>query len=399
MFVRIGSFMSSSAATGEGAVGGAASLLGSEADGLAIDFTDMTMVIRDTSTPSNVFSGNPNSKLSYTSPPTKLVMGVNGLLASGSTLRTEYSGTTPMGLLVEEARTNLALYSSDFTNAAWTKSNMTTAKTATGADGAANSASTLTATAGNATALQAITSASNARITSCYIKRRTGSGVINLTQDNGTTWTTVTVTSSWTKVSIASVTSTNPTVGIRIVTSGDAVDVQYFQHEVGAFVTSPIETSGTTVARLKDGGIKIATSLFPSMNTAGTMFIEFNPIDSSGNQRLLQLNKLDADDIVDLYLASGSLIGMIDNDNSITSIAGVTNGVTHKAAQGYTNGAQSRYLNGGNLKTGTLATALALTVFNIGNSTGGALVFNGYIRRILLLPRKMTNTELATLTT
>jgi hypothetical protein len=69
----------------------------------------------------------------------------------------------PLGLLVEEARTELTLYNRDFTNAAWTKSNMTTAKTATGPDGVTNSASTLTATAGNATALQAITSTSAAR--------------------------------------------------------------------------------------------------------------------------------------------------------------------------------------------------------------------------------------------
>jgi hypothetical protein len=61
------------------------------------------------------------------------------------------------GILVEEARTELCLHNSDLTNAAWTKSNLTTAKTATGPDGVANSATTCTATAANATALQAIT--------------------------------------------------------------------------------------------------------------------------------------------------------------------------------------------------------------------------------------------------
>jgi hypothetical protein len=152
--------------------------------------------------------------------------------------------------LFENQSTNLVLWSRDLTNAAWTKSNMTTAQTATGADGVANSATTLTATAGNATALQAITSASSARITGCRIRRRTGSGTVELTQDNGTTWTPVTVTTSWTRVSIASVTSTNPTVGIRIVTSGDAVDVDYFQHEAQAFLSADIPTTTATVTRL-----------------------------------------------------------------------------------------------------------------------------------------------------
>jgi len=46
-----------------GGLGGAARLLGSEADGLAIDFRDMSIVIRDTTTPANNFSGHPSAKL------------------------------------------------------------------------------------------------------------------------------------------------------------------------------------------------------------------------------------------------------------------------------------------------------------------------------------------------
>jgi hypothetical protein len=184
-----------------------------------------------------------------------------------------------LGILVESQRINICLRASDFTNAAWTKSNLTAAKTATGADGEANSASTLTATAANATALQAITSASAARITYCWIKRRTGTGNIDLTQDNGSTWTTVTVTSSWTRVALASVTSTDPTVGIRIVTSGDEVDVMWFNH-VGsvAYATSPIQTFAGTVTRAGDN-ISIATSEFPLSATEMTLatFAEVGP--------------------------------------------------------------------------------------------------------------------------
>lgn len=171
------------------------------------------------------------------------------------------------------AATNLALRSRDFSNASWSKTNMTAAKTATGVDGVANSASTLTATAGNATVLQAITSASAARITSCYIKRRTGSGTIEMTQDNGSTWATVTVTGAWTRVNIASATLTNPTVGLRIVTSGDAVDVDLFQHETGAAVSTPIETFAATVTRAADS-IKLAQASFPWTAGAGTLEID-----------------------------------------------------------------------------------------------------------------------------
>jgi hypothetical protein len=175
-------------------------------------------------------------------------------LPSGSgNPRSHYSASGEyLGYLAEGARTNLALQSNDFTNVAWTKSNMTAAKTATGPDGVVNSASTLTATAANGTALQAITSASASRIASVFIKRRTGTGVVNITQDNGSTWTAVTVTADWTQVSSTNQTLTNPTVGIRIVTDTDAVDVWCFMNEVATFASTPIPTTSATVTRNAD---------------------------------------------------------------------------------------------------------------------------------------------------
>ena len=181
------------------------------------------------------------------------------------------------GLLIEEQRTNYALYSHDLTNAAWTATTMSTAKTATGPDGVANSATTITASAGNATILQAITDASNARITSCYIKRRTGTGTVEMTQDNGSTWAAVTVTASWTRVSIASATLANPTIGLRIVTNGDAVDVWGFQNERGAFVTSVIPTTASTATRSADVATMTGANFSSWYNsTAGTFVVGFD---------------------------------------------------------------------------------------------------------------------------
>lgn len=158
----------------------------------------------------------------------------------------------PLGILIEESAVNYATYSNDFTNAAWVKSNITAALTQTGPDGVANSASLLTATAGNGTALQTLTRSSAARISSVYIKRVTGSGTVNVTQDNGSTWTAVTVTAAWTRVSIASATAANPIIGVRLVTSGDEVAVWGFQHEEKAFITSVIPTTSAAVTRGAD---------------------------------------------------------------------------------------------------------------------------------------------------
>lgn len=70
------------------------------------------------------YHGDVNSLtgLSYASPSTKYVRGASGVLTPATTLRTNYStALTAKGILIEGARTNLALYSEDLTNAVWTK--------------------------------------------------------------------------------------------------------------------------------------------------------------------------------------------------------------------------------------------------------------------------------------
>ena len=86
------------------------------------------------------------------------------------------------------------------TNASWTATNITPALNQVGLDGSSNTASSITATAGNGTILQAITSTSATRVQSAYCKRITGSGEIDMTTDGGTTWTAITCTSTtaWT---------------------------------------------------------------------------------------------------------------------------------------------------------------------------------------------------------
>jgi hypothetical protein len=155
-------------------------------------------------------------------------------------------------LLLEDTRNNNVLWNRDQTNAAWTKVNMTTAHTSTGADAGPNSATRLTATAGNATCLQALVLGSQPRYQSAYVKRITGSGNIQMTQDNGATWTTIGITANWTRAEIPVQTLANPTVGFRIVTNGDAIDVDFVQNENGSFATSPIVVTTIAVTRAAD---------------------------------------------------------------------------------------------------------------------------------------------------
>jgi hypothetical protein len=103
-----------------------------------------------------------------------------------------YSSGVKTGILVEPAATNLCLYSRDLTNAAWIKTSASAALTATGIDGIANSASTLTATSANGVAIQNISSASAARSVAISLKRRTGTGTVTISHGATTGSTLVT---------------------------------------------------------------------------------------------------------------------------------------------------------------------------------------------------------------
>ncbi len=259
----------------------ASALLGAETNGLALSFIDGSAVIRDTVTPGNNYTGSVNGKLTYSSPTTKWIRSSSGGYESGATLRTEYGDSNAaLGLRVEgESRINVVLRNRDLSDAAWTKTNITAVKDQAGIDGVTNSASSITATAGNGACLQAITLASSARAQSAFIKRLAGSGAIEMTTDNGTTWTAVTVTASWTRATIPVQTLANPTVGFRIATSGDAVAIDFVQNETSS-VTSPIETEDLAVTRAADV-ITLATSLFNYSAAAGILAVAFRRSDTT----------------------------------------------------------------------------------------------------------------------
>jgi hypothetical protein len=159
------------------------------------------------------------------------------------------------GMWVPNTATNICLWSRDLTNPAWTASNVTVAKNQTGANGSANAASSLTATASNGTVLQSITSASATRCYSAQVRRLTGTGPIDMTQDNGATWTEITsqlLTGRYTWNWTPGATVTNPVVGFRIRTSGDAIAVDYCQSEAKASPSIPLPTTTTAVSRTND---------------------------------------------------------------------------------------------------------------------------------------------------
>ena len=170
-----------------------------------------------------------------------------------------YSGTLwQQGYLCEPQITNRLLYSEDFSNAAWAKTNVTVTANSTAAPDGATTADTLTATAANGTVIQDLGVVASAKKTgSLWLKRKTGSGNIQLTMDGGTGWTTVAVGADWTRFPITQ-TLADEDFGVRIVTSGDEVYAWGGQIEQangwsgGAWMTTYVPTTSAAVQRKSD---------------------------------------------------------------------------------------------------------------------------------------------------
>lgn len=310
---------------------------------------------------------------------------------------------TDRGLLVEGSRINRALFSRDLTNAAWTATNITVARNQVGIDGTANAACSLTATAGNGTLIQAVTHASTARFFSIWVRRLTGTGTVQVTLDNGTTWTTVTVTEGWTRVGAAQ-TLANPTVGVRLVTSGDAIAVDFAQLEDGGFPTSPIATEGTAVTRASDA----ARASITSTNYPITLYVEALVPVATGlaiNWVSTAAELASNADRLTLFLDGSTnpqadVIASSSSQAAVRPAAAGTAGLVHKfATRANTNNVRAAF-NTTLSALDSLATMPAAATFvYFGQRPSGDLFAFSYLRRIALIPSALTDAQLQAITT
>lgn len=156
--------------------------------------------------------------------------------------------------------TNLVAFSQTFatsgatgTNTNWVDTNITRGGTLVTDPLGGTTALQITAGAGgngaitNAVASPALASAN--RAFSIYLRRVTGSGNIQYTMDGGTTWTTQAITPFWIRYTFNATSATS--IGIRIATAGDVIDIWGAQVEAGTGSTtySVTTTSSSTISQ------------------------------------------------------------------------------------------------------------------------------------------------------
>jgi hypothetical protein len=171
--------------------------------------------------------------------------------------RFDHDPTTlaPRGLLIEGAATNLLNWSESFNSSGGSNNNWNDSAIArtTGQTDPANGTTAIlfTASAGSATVISsAAIGTSAARTFSVWLRRVTGTGDIQYTQNAGTNWTTQAITSTWTRYQFTH--TFDHRVGIRIVTSGDAIEMWGAQLETGSGASSYIPTGASQATRVAD---------------------------------------------------------------------------------------------------------------------------------------------------
>ena len=306
------------------------------------------------------------------------------------------------GLLVEPSAVNLALHSRDLTNAVWSGTNVNTAKNALGADGVASGATTLTATAASGTVLQALSHASQSRVFSAYVRRVTGTGAIQMTTNGGTNWTTVTISSLYTQVACAAQTVASGTVGFRMAVSGDVIEVDFTQGEVGPVATSPIATTAASGSRSADV-VSLSSASGLIGQTEGTIYAELDfsraiatigIILGNGSSENFRIRK-NANFSV-LVQAVNTPGGTATLFTSPAASAGI-----YKIAFGYKNGDYAMSINGAAVLTSANSSNFPVNGFDrifLGDTIGGVPIFNDRIRAVALYTTRLTNAELASLT-
>jgi hypothetical protein len=342
------------------------------------------------------------------------------------------------GLLIEEQRTNLATYSEQFNNAAWTKGNGSiTANAISSPDGAvtADKFSETSANAEHYLLYGAIALSAVTYTASVYLKAgerswanvylspgsvqyalfdlingvvgATTAGITASIQNAGNGWWRCSITKTTTAANhyfVVNPMTGNNTNEIYAGTSGSGIYVWGAQLEAGSFATSYIPTVASTVTRSAD--VASVNTLSPWMNEVeGTIYAEVSSL--TGALALINQSIAEID------------TGVLDNRNKISRYNGVIYGTTtnggvaqadfslgnatsantvYKAAYRFKANDFAGTINGGTVQTDTSGTVpSSLTKLWLGNNPNSDYL-NGHLRRVAFYPRALTAAELQAIT-
>ena len=357
--------------------------------------------------------------------------------------RFDYDPVTlaPRGLLIEKQRTNLLTYSQDWTNAAWSKANVTvTAAATTSPDGAVN-AQRLQATTTAATNVSspAIAVAATSASYSVYVKQGSGATTANtFALRNNTTATNLVLgtlnysTGVWTYtigstgVTVANagngwwrlqITATSGiTSGDTLIvyagfignaqTAGDHLFVYGAQLEAGGFATSYIPTVASTVTRNADNAAMTGTNFSTWYNQSeGTFVLEMSQVAVGEASRFFEATELTyttRKPLIFMNTSNQCVVQFRDSgvDQAVLGIGSITANTVMKMSAAYKANDFGGTFNGGTPATDNsgIVTAAVDRLFIGSGGSAPADQISCHIRTIAYFNTRLPNAQLQTLT-
>jgi len=347
--------------------------------------------------------------------------------------RLDYSNGTCPSLLVEPQRTNLLTYSSSFDNAAWTKvplggTALTTVVTAndTISPSGIQDADKIFMSLGGGT-----TTSDWARLQSQTFNQTSGTSytisfwawasqssevgkIVRVGIGGNTALLDFTLTATATRFIVtytAAATGTDSLLFQLRGAQGLASTAEFYlwgaQLEAGAYPTSYIPTTSASVTRNADVISKTGISSLIGQ-TEGVLFLDLfaSAKNNDANTFGTWIFAGDAAENLQIYNLGTTLYWYARNTGGIiidqTANETLVEGTRYKIAYAYKSGDYALYINGVQKRTSANANVpVAVSQFNLSAGTFGAspvIVKNEY-NSVVLFPTRLTNAQLATLTT
>ena len=345
--------------------------------------------------------------------------------------RFDYDPVTfaPKGLLIEEQRINAITYSEDFGNAIWTKTNASVTTNATTAPSGSVTADALIEDTANSTHfVQYVASVPGTPTAFSFYAKKNGRNRIffggagfsaqgftaifdlntgTIVTNTGNKASMQALSNGWYRCIVAFTPSNTSGAAIflcddsnNITYTGDGTSGVYlwgFQSEAGAFATSYIPTTTTSLTRNADVATMTGTNFSSWYNASEGAFAAnattLSPLGST--QRIFSASTGSfADAIsasasgVDLYCQCFTAGGLEAN----MFFAGGANNTSFRLSYAYKVNNAAAALKAGTVATDTSITLPAPNQFGIGNEGGGA-IFNGWISSIRFWPQRLTDAE------
>jgi len=318
--------------------------------------------------------------------------------------RLDYTNSSCPRLLLEPQRTNLITFSEQFDNADWFKGNSTvTANNTISPSGYQDADRVVFSAIANANIQRA--SATATTVGTQYtisFYARADAAVNNVKLSSVGVDTDLAITTTWQRFTRTVTANATTTASTLVVRNGVATTIYLwgFQFEAGSYATSYIPTLSASVTRVADAASKTGISSLIGQ-TEGTVFAEIYPEEFvNGSYISISDGANSANRII-----FGFEVGSIDSGTlRVFGATGLTGSGTYnrgqriKVAIGYKSGSSVLYVNGNLVNTSTSTFTVTLTRFGF-DSLSGSQPFVGRCSQALLFKTRLTNAQLAELTT